>query len=157
MTTETNQVTRSSGTGVLLGATGGSLLAGLVLTVVGALVDGSPGALGALIGTALVVLVFAGGSFAVNEVARVLPAAALLIALLTYTLQVVAMALVFVALSGSGLLDQTLARGWLSGAVIAGTAGWLVLQITLATRQRIPAYDLRPAGVDPVAARAGER
>ncbi|MDI6909663.1 hypothetical protein [Nocardioides sp.] len=157
MTTETNQVTRSSGTRVLLGATGGSLLAGLVLTVLGALVAGSPAALGALVGTALVVLVFAGGSFAVSEVARLMPAAALLVALLTYTLQVVAMALVFVALSGSGLLDETLARGWLAGAVIAGTAGWLVLQVTLATRQRIPAYDLRPAGAGRTTARAGER
>ena len=157
MTTETNQVTRSSGTRVLLGATGGSLLAGLALTILGASVSGSPAALGALVGTALVVLVFAGGSFAVNEVARVLPAAALLIALLTYTLQVVAMGLVFVALSGSGLLDETLARGWLSGAVIAGTAGWLVLQLALATRQRIPAYDLPVTGAGAASARAGER
>ena len=157
MTTETNQVTRSNGSRVLLGATGGSLGAGLVLTAVGALAAGSPGALGALVGTALVVIVFAGGSFAVNEVAHVLPAAALLVALLTYTLQVVAMALVFVALSGSGLLDDTLARGWLAGAVIAGTAGWLVLQLALATRQRIPAYDLHTTGAGPATARAGER
>lgn len=157
MTTETNQVTRSSGTRVLLGATAGSLLAGLALAILGALVSGSPAALGALVGTALVALVFAGGSFVVNEVARVLPAAALLIALLTYMLQVVAMALVFVALSGSGLLDETLARGWLSGAVIAGTAGWLVLQVALATRQRIPLYDLPATGAGPATARAGER
>ncbi|MBI2242566.1 MAG: hypothetical protein HYU55_00915 [Nocardioides sp.] len=157
MTTETNQVTRNGGSRVLLGATVGSLGAGLALTLVGALADGSPAALGALVGTALVVVVFAGGSFAVNEVAGLMPAAALLVALLTYTLQVVAMALVFVALSGSGLLDETLARGWLGGAVIAGTAGWLVLQVALATRQRIPAYDLRPRTAGPTTARPGER
>jgi hypothetical protein len=157
MTTETNQVTRASGFRVLVAATGGSLAAGLALSVLGALVGGSPAALGALVGTALVVLVFAGGSFVVNEVARLMPAAALLVALLTYTLQVLAMGLAFVALSGSGLLDETVRREWLAGAVIAGTAGWLALQIALATRQRIPAYDLPPAGAGPTTARASER
>ena len=46
--------------------------------------------------------VFGFGSFVVNTVAALMPTAALLVALLTYTLQVVAMGLVFVALSGSG-------------------------------------------------------
>ncbi|CAI9405159.1 hypothetical protein [Nocardioides sp. T2.26MG-1] len=131
MTTETNQVTRHQGSGVLLGATAGSLVAGLALALVGALVAGSTAASGALVGTALVVLVFAGGSFVVDEVARVMPAASLLVALLTYTLQVLAMGLAFAALSRSGALDESLDRGWLAGAVIAGTAGWLVLQIVL--------------------------
>lgn len=157
MTTETNQVTRNQGSRVLLGATAGSLAAGLAIAGVGALASGSPAGVGALIGTALVVLVFAGGSFVVDEVARLMPAAALLVALLTYTLQVLAMGLAFVAISGSGLLDATADRGWLAGAVIAGTAGWLVLQIALATRQRIPVYDLHPAGPRPTTARAGER
>jgi ATP synthase protein I len=157
MTTETNQVTRNQGSRVLLGATAGSLAAGLAIAGVGALTAGSPAGVGALIGTALVVLVFAGGSFVVDEVARLMPAAALLVALLTYTLQVLAMGLAFVAISGSGLLDATADRGWLAGAVIGGTAGWLALQIVLATRQRIPVYDLRPAGPRPTTAQAGER
>ncbi|WP_296601326.1 hypothetical protein [Nocardioides sp.] len=157
MTTETNQVTRNPGSRVLLGATAGSLAAGLALAVVGALVAGSSASFGALVGTALVVLVFAGGSFAVNEVARILPAASLLIALLTYTLQVVVMAVFFAALSRSGALDDTLDRAWLAGAVIAGTAGWITLQVVLATRVRIPVYELRPAGPASTAVRAGER
>lgn len=157
MTTETNQVTRSTGSGVLLGATAGSLGAGLALAAVGALVAGSAAVYGALVGTALVVLVFAGGSFAVNEVARILPAASLLVALLTYTLQVVVMAVFFAALSRSGALDETLGRAWLGGAVIAGTAGWILLQVVLATRVRIPTYELRPAGAGSAAVQAGER
>ncbi|HYF74243.1 MAG TPA: hypothetical protein VD864_15545 [Nocardioides sp.] len=157
MTTETSPVTRHQGSRVLLGAAAGSLVAGLVLAVVGALVGGSSALTGALVGTALVVLVFAGGSLVVNEVARVLPAASLLVALLTYTLQVLAMALAFAALSRSGALDESLDRGWLAGAVIAGTAGWITLQVVLATRVRIAVYDLTPAGPGPTAARAGER
>ena len=68
--------------------------------------------------------------------------ATLVIALLTYTLQVVAMALAFAALQRSGLLDDALDRGWLAGTVIVGTFGWLVAQIVLATRARIPVYEL---------------
>lgn len=157
MTTETNQVTRHQGSRVLLGAAAGSLLAGLVLAVVGGLVGGSSALSGALVGTALVVLVFAGGSFVVNEVARVLPAASLLVALLTYTLQVLAMALAFAVLSRSGALDETIDRDWLAGAVIAGTAGWITLQVVLATRVRIAVYDLDAHGPRPTPVRAGER
>lgn len=157
MTTETSQVTPHQGSRVLLGATAGSLVAGLALAGIGALVAGSSAAYGALVGTALVVLVFAGGSFAVNEVARIMPAASLLVALLTYTLQVVAMALVFAALSRSGALDEALDRAWLGGAVIAGTAGWILLQVVLATRVRIPVYELRPAGAGSAAVQASER
>jgi ATP synthase protein I len=86
-----------------------------------------------------------------------MPAASLLVALLTYTLQVLAMGLAFAAISRSGALDESLDRAWLAAAVIAGTAGWLVLQIVLATRVRIPVYELRSAGHGPTAAQAGER
>ena len=77
-----------------------------------------------------------------------MPTASLLVALLTYTLQVVLMGMVFVALSRSGLLGDTLHREWLAGVVIAGTFGWLLTQLVLTTRQRIPAYDLPGATPD---------
>ena len=77
--------------------------------------------------------VFGFGTFTVNAVAELMPTASLLVALLTYTLQVVAMGLAFVALSGSGALDETIDGAWLGGTVIAGTMVWLVVQIVLAT------------------------
>ena len=46
------------------------------------------------------------GTVMVNLVASLMPAAALLVALLTYVLQVVVLAVVFVALSGSPLVDD---------------------------------------------------
>lgn len=117
----------------------------LALVVSGALLEGSPAAAGAGVGAALVLGVFAVGALAVDLVARVLPSAALLVALLTYTLQVLAMALAFVALQRSGELGESLSREWLAGAVIAGTASWLAVHVATALRARIPAYDL-PAG-----------
>ncbi|MGD9959537.1 hypothetical protein [Nocardioides sp.] len=142
MTTESKQDTTSGGS-VLLGAAFSAGIVGFIAVVVAALVGGTPAAYGALAGTLLVVVVFAFGSFTVNAVSGLMPAASLMVALLTYTLQVVAMGLAFVALNRSGLLEDALDRRWLAGAVIVGTFGWLITQIVLASRARIPAYDLR--------------
>lgn len=156
MTTETATPARDGGTRVLLRAALATTTVGLVLTLVAALTGGSAAAWGALIGTALVVLVFGFGAFTVNLVATVMPAAALLVALLTYALQVAVMALVFVGLSRSGLLEGTVDRTWLGGTVIAGTAAWLVVQVLLATTRRIPVYELADSPLAPVVARRPE-
>lgn len=142
MTTEPKQASRLQGVPVLSGAAVSGLVVAVVLTVVGAMAAGSSAAYGALVGAAVALVVFSVGSFSVDLVARVMPSMSLMVALLTYTLQVVVMALVFVALSGSGLLDDALDRGWLAAGVIAVTLVWLLAQVTLTTRARIPVYDL---------------
>lgn len=146
MTTESKHPAAGVGESVLLGAALGALVLGAVAGVIGALVSGSAAAYGALAGTLVVVLVFAGGAFLVNLVAGVSPSASLLIALLTYTLQVVLTFMIFLAIFGSGLVDDVLDGRWLAGAVIVGTVGWMVSQIVLTTRVRLPAYDLGDAG-----------
>lgn len=146
MTTETKQDTRDSGIAVLVGAAAACGVAGLAVSVTGGLVSGSAAAYGGLVGSALVVSIFGFGSLVVYLVAGLMPTASLMVAMLTYTLQVVLMGLVFAAVSGSGLLDETLSRSWLAGAVIAGTAIWLVCQVILTVRRRIPIYDLTPSG-----------
>jgi ATP synthase protein I len=147
MTTESKKDPRSSGSRVLVGAALAALVLGLAAVLAGALTSGSEAAYGALVGTVLVLAVFGLGAVVVDTVAGLMPAASLMVALLTYTLQVVAMALVLVGLSRSGLLDDTLDRAWLAGVVIAGTFGWLTTQVVLTTRLRIPAYEPVPAGV----------
>ena len=77
-----------------------------------------------------------------DAAATVVPAASLLVALLTYTLQVVALGMVFLVLRASGALDTTIETGWLGGSVIGATLVWLVAQIVAATRSRQPLYDL---------------
>ncbi|WP_426245185.1 hypothetical protein [Nocardioides sp. LHG3406-4] len=147
MTTESKQVTRPQGMSVLLGAAAAGLVVAIAITVVGGLAAGSTAAYGALTGAALALAVFMVGSFSVDAVARAMPSASLLVAMLTYTLQVVVMALVFVALNRSGLLDETLDRRWLAAGVIAVTVTWLIGQIWLTTRARIPVYDLPASSV----------
>ena len=93
-------------------------------------------------GTLLVVGVFFLGAASCASRRGLVPAASLLVALLTYTLQVLVLALVFAALSRSGLLDDASTARWLAGAVIAGTVAWMVAQIVLTARLRLPVYDL---------------
>ena len=121
-----------------------SVVTAVVVTVVGGIAAGSSGAAGAAVGGVIAVAVFAFGAFAVDAVARLMPAASLLFALVTYTFQVAAMALVFVALNTSGLLDDTLDSTWVGVAIIVGAFVWMAVQIRMATTARIPAFEPRP-------------
>lgn len=133
---------RRGSTSLLAGAALGTLVLGGVAALLGGLLDGRDAAYAALVGTAVVVAVFGLGSLVVDRVAGALPSAALLVALMTYTLQVVLLAALFLALSGSGLLDHELDRRWLAGTIIAGTFVWLLAHLVLAVRVRIPVYEL---------------
>ena len=123
-----------------------TLAAGVLAAVAAALLSGGPAALGAAIGAGLVCAFFGFGALVLGVVATASPAASLLVALLTYTLQVVLVGMVFVALGRSGVLDKTVDAGWLGGTVIAGTLVWLVAQIVAHTRTRQPLYDLPSHG-----------
>lgn len=136
---------RRASTSVLAGAALVTLVLGGLATVLGSLVVGRSAAYGALVGTAVVVGVFGLGSLVVDQVAGALPGASLLVALMTYTLQVVALAALFLALSRSGLLEATLDRRWLGATILAGTFVWLGAHLLLAVRVRIPVYELPPA------------
>ncbi len=126
----------------LLGPLSVTAVLGLVVVGLAAVLTGPAGAAGALIGTAMVVAVFAFGAVVLGVVAMVAPAASLLVALLTYTLQVVVVGLVYVGLRSGGALDTTVDARWLSGAVIAATLAWTTTQIVATTRVRRPLYDL---------------
>ena len=155
MTTETLPHTLNPGVRVLGGAALAALAGGLVVTLGAALVADAQALRGALVGAALAVLVFTFGSFVVDQVALRLPGASLLVAVLTYTLQVVLLGLVFWQLTQSGALESDLDRRWLGGALVAATIGWMVGQIVLTTRVRIPVYDL-PRGSSAAAPTGGE-
>ena len=142
MTTASPRSTATSGASVLFGAALAALVTGLLVTLVGAFAGGAPAAYGALAGTLLVVGVFFLGAGFVHVAAGLVPAASLLVALLTYTLQLLVLALVLAGLNRSGLLDDALDRRWLVAGVIAGTVAWMVAQIFLTARLRLPVYDL---------------
>lgn len=139
----------------LLGSLASSGLAGLLVAAVGLFVSGSPAVAGAVLGAGLVCAVFAFGALVLGVVATVAPAASMLVALLTYTLEVVLLALVLVGLNSSGMLDGPVDRRWLAGAVIVCTLVWISAQIVGHVRTRQPLYDL-PAQQPPAEGSSGE-
>ena len=126
----------------VLAAVGCTLLLGVLAVVLAALVSGTPAAIGAAVGAAMVLVFFGFSALVVNVVASVSPSASLLVALLTYTLQVVLVGLVFVALRRSGDLGTTVDGNWVGGVVIAATVVWLTAQVVCVVRARQPLYDL---------------
>ena len=122
-------------------AFGYTLAAGLLTVATAALAAGSAAALGAGLGCLLVLGFFGVGASVVNVVAAVSPTASLLVALLTYTLEVVCLGAVFVALRRSGALADTVDAGWLGVVVIGATLLWLAAQTIAEVRSRQPIYD----------------
>jgi ATP synthase protein I len=144
----THRPSRDSGVAVLLGGLVVIVVLGLLAAVVAGLVSGAPGAWGALVGALLVAVVCVGGSLLVNAVAGLMPSASLLVALLTYTLQVLLLGLVFVGLTSSGATDGALDPRWLGGTVVAATLAWTVWLVVREVRTRRPVYDVAvPDGV----------
>ncbi len=97
MTTESKTGPRR-GLSPVLGALAAGTVAVVVLLVVAGIVDGRPGVVGAAVGGVLTLAVFALGLAAVGFVARLLPGASMLVALMTYTLQLLVLAVVVIAI-----------------------------------------------------------
>jgi ATP synthase protein I len=133
---------------MVLGPLSAVLLVGLVLAVAASLVAGLPAATGVVLGAGLVAAVFSSGAVVLGMVTLVAPSVSLLVALLTYTLQVVLVGVFYLALSRGGVLDATVDPRWLSAAVIAGTLAWTTTQIVVTTRSRQLAYDLPSQGAE---------
>ena len=142
MTTATPGFRTTSVAPGVRGAALAVLVVGITATLAAAVFGTSAAVLGAAIGSALVLFFFGFGALTVNVVAGQLPAAALLVAVLTYPLEDVLLAVVFVALNGSGATEKDVDATWLGLTVIAGTLTWTFAQIVGATRARQPVFDL---------------
>ena len=111
-----------------------TLLVGLCGCGLALVVAEGPQLLGALAGTGLVAAFFLFGMLNTALAAAFVPRAALVMALLTYTMQVVALGLLLVAVTRSGLTPGTLDARWLGGTVIVGALGWTVALVVDALR-----------------------
>jgi len=94
---------------------------------------------GGLSGAAATAVVLAGGALGVGVVARVMPAASLLLALLTYACQVLALTVVMAVVSDRAGDTVT---AWAALALIAVTLTWTLAHLVLSTRRRIAAFDV---------------
>jgi hypothetical protein len=139
MTTESKQVRDATSAGTLFGAAAWALPAGLVVALVGLVVDGTSALYAGLAGAAATALVLAAGALAVDAVARIMPAASLLLALLTYACQVLLLTVALIVVADAA--DDTVTR-WSAGALMAVALAWTVAHVLLATRRRIAVYDV---------------
>ena len=141
MTTAPPSFRPRSGGALVVGAALGAVLVGVVVVILGFTLSGPAAGWGATIGAAMAAGIFLFGTVIVHAIAQVMPAASLIVALLTYTLQLLMLIVAFVVLDRSGLVGHELSAEWLVGGVIGVTLAWTAGQILLFTRARIPVYD----------------
>ncbi len=110
-------------------------------TICGAVAQDRTAALSALLGGGIVLVFFAFGAVVVGASAQLAPQTALLVAMVTYTFQVVLVALVFVGLTKAAAFESDLSAGWLAGALIAGTFAWMAGQLIATVRSPIEPWE----------------
>lgn len=155
-TASTQDVPRDPGLRVLGRALSVAAAAGVVTSVTGLLAAGQAAGSGAVAGAVVTLAVLAFGTVSVHVVSSAMPSASLLVALLTYALQLLLMTVVLSALRQSQAWGSTLAPGWLASGVVAVTLAWGAGQVWHSSRARIPAYDL-PSRAASQAGEAGAR
>jgi hypothetical protein len=150
MTTESRAIPRRSslvpGVRVVARAAAITALAGAVLAVVAAVVHGAEAAAAAAVGAGLVVLVVSFGTLSLHVVASAMPAASLLVALVTYVTQLAIVLLVFLAITRSDVFADDRSRAWLAAAMVLATLVWTAAHLVLTARERAPYFDLPPGG-----------
>jgi ATP synthase protein I len=116
-----------------------TLVVAALATAAAALWGDRPQVNGVLVGAAMVAGFFLFGTLSASLAAAYAPRLALFVALLTYTLQVVLLGLVLVALTRSGATAGSIDVRWLAGVVIAGTLAWMsALVVHALTREVRP-------------------
>jgi ATP synthase protein I len=111
-----------------------TVVVGLAAALAALVFGGRPQLVGVLAGAGLVVAFFLFGALSTSVVAALAPRISLVVALLTYTLQVVLLALVLVVVQRSDAGGRTLDVSWLAGTVIVATLCWTAALVTDALR-----------------------
>ena len=118
------------------------VLAVAVAAVIGASTVGATAAAGAAVGGALALAFLVFGSVTVYAATSLAPQSSMLVALMTFLLQVVLVAAVFLALDRSGVVGEQLAASWVAGGVVTAAVSWILAQLVASARARVPVYDI---------------
>ncbi len=122
-------------------AVGPSLVTGLVCSLVGLVSAGSAGLYGALLGLGCVVAFFGFGHIVLETFRTIAPTFYLVIALLTYVLQVVALLGVFALFATRQKWQDTVSTTGLGLTIIACTMVWMAGLVLAARRERILLFE----------------
>ncbi|MCF8530848.1 MAG: hypothetical protein K9G05_07190 [Candidatus Nanopelagicales bacterium] len=103
----------------------GTVVAGVIVVIISALIAGGSGALGAALGTALVVIFFSVGQFVLGAVLKSNPQMALTMALTLYLVKIGVLLLIIVLFADTTLFDTKT----FAAAILTGTLVWTVLEV----------------------------
>lgn len=137
----------------LVPATLSAVVALVVLTVLAAVVGNGPAVAGALIGGVAVLVTSLFAVLSLTMVVWVHSRLALLVAMMTYLLQVMLLALLFVSYQKHEELQDEIARSWLGAGIATAAVAWTVGYLVAAYRDR---NDV-PSSWDGPAEQAGAR
>ena len=121
-----------------------SLVVGLLATAVSAAADGSAGAWGALLGLVLVTGFFVLGQVVLSVLRSIEPVMLLLVALMTYGLQIVVLLAVYASFQRHPSWGDAVSTQALGITVLACTAVWLVGIVWASRRERILLFEPLP-------------
>lgn len=119
------QSARSIDALVLRRAGSGTVVAGVIVVIISALIAGGSGALGAALGTALVVIFFSVGQFVLGAVLKSNPQMALTMALTLYLVKIGVLLLIIVLFADTTLFDTKT----FAAAILTGTLVWTVVEV----------------------------
>ena len=118
---------------ILRGAALPTAVAAVVLVVAAGLLAGVQGVLGALFGVAVVAVFFSVGILAIGSASRVSPLMMLNVALLTYLVKIILLAVLLVVFKDATAFD-TKAFAW---SILVSTLVWIAAEMRTFARQRI--------------------
>jgi ATP synthase protein I len=115
-------------------------LVGVVCVAVGSIVDGTKGALGALLALAVVTIFFSISRYAVGRAARVSPQSMMIAAMASYMIKIVALAILL-----ANFRDSTAFNGRVFGfCAIALVLCWSGTQVREMSRNKVLQVEPRP-------------
>lgn len=110
--------------------------------LVSSLVAQAPGLRGALLGASLTSGFFLSGQLVLSAVRSIAPHLLMIIALLTYALQVVVLLAVFSAFHSGARWSEHTSTTSLGVTILVCTAAWTVSLVGVARQERVVLYDL---------------
>ena len=102
-----------------------TIVVGAIVTIIGTIVKGSPGLIGGLFGTLIVLVFFAVGQLVVGWVVRNNPEMALTVALATYLIKVGLLFMLLIALNGTTAFNTKV----FAIAIVGCTIAWTVAEV----------------------------
>jgi ATP synthase protein I len=103
----------------------GAAVAGVVVVVISGIIAGSSGAVGAILGTILVIVFFSVGQFVLGAVLKSNPHMALTMALTLYLVKVGVLLLIIILFADTTLFDTKT----FAAAILTGTMVWTVVEV----------------------------